>query len=628
MAGLSASPQPVRFGVFEFDPPSQELRKHGLKIKLQGQPVEILAMLLARPGEVVSRDELQKKLWPADTFVDFEHSLNAAMKRLRAALGDSAGRPRFVETLARRGYRFIAPVDGGRAATADPPAALSQRPSQRRRYILAGSLAVGALLAVAVALDTASLREWIRGPGSSSPIRSLLVLPLKNLSGDPEQEYFADGMTDALNAHLAGVSALRVISQTSSLLYKGTRKPLSQIAHELNVDAVVEGSVLRSGDRVRISVQLIQVPLEKRVWGQTYQRNLRDVLDLQSEVARAIVDEIRIKLTPSQRARLANVREASPEAHLAYAKGRFYWNKRTAEGLRKAVEYFQQAVGKDSGYAAAYAGLADAWVPFAWYAYLPPREAFPRAKEAVTKALQLDPSLAEAHTTLAFITLYYDWDWPGAEREFRRAIELSPNYANAHHWYAEYLSLAGQHERAIQESERARELDPLSSIINAWVGSRYFFARRYDMAIEQYRNAAEMDPDFVPVHLALGQAYVQKGMFQEAVAELERAVSLSGGSPVYLASLAHACGAAGRRRDALRWIDELKKLSARRYVASFDMAIAFLGLGDRERTLAYLETAVEERSPRLLFLTIDPRFDRLRSDSRFQRLLERAGPSK
>jgi TolB-like protein/DNA-binding winged helix-turn-helix (wHTH) protein len=628
MSGSSASPGPIRFGVFEFDSPTKELRKHGMKIKLQGQPVEILAMLLARPGEVVSREDLQRKLWAADTYVDFEHSLNAAIKRLRAALGDSAEAPRFVETLARRGYRFIAPVEADRSATREVPVALPEHRSQRRRYILAGCLAFGGLLAAAVALDTAHVRDWIRGLGPSSPIKSLIVLPLKNLSGDPEQEYFADGMTDALNAHLAGVSALRVISQTSSLLYKGTKKLLSQIARELNVDAVVEGSVLRAGDRVRISVQLIQVPIEKRIWGQTYQRNLRDVLDLQSEVARAIVDEIRIKLTLRERARLARASEASPEAHLAYAKGRFYWNKRTEEGLRKAVEYFQQAVEKDPGYAAAYAGLADAWVPLAWYAYLPPREAFPPAKEAVTKALQLDPGLAEAHTTLAFITLYYDWDRSDAEREFRRAIELNPNYANAHHWYAEYLSLAGQHQRAIQESEHARDLDPLSNIINTWVGSRYFFARQYDMAIEQYRNAAEMDPDFVPVHLTLGEAYVQKGMYQEAIAELERAVSLSGGSPVYVASLAHACGVAGRTRDALKLIDELNKLSARRYVSSFDMAITFLGLGDKQRTFACLETAFEERSPRLLFLAIDPRFETLRSDSRFQRLLERVGPSK
>ncbi len=626
MNGTSVPAQPIRFGLFEFDPQSGELRKQGMKIRLQGQPVEILSMLLARPGGLVTREELQNKLWPAEIFVDFERSLNAAIKRLRAALGDSAEAPRFIETLARRGYRFIAPVDAGRIPTAEAPVALSPPSSSRSRHISRFALVALVLAAITVALYMVNIYEPVGGYSSSKPIQSLLVLPLKNLSGDTEHDYLADGMTDALNARLAGVSALRVISQTSSLRYKGTNKPLSQIARELKVDGIVEGSVLRSGNRIRINVQLVQPGIEKRIWGQTYERDVRDVLTLQSEVTRAIVDEIRVKLKPGERARLTNVRPSNPEAHVAYAKGRFYWNKRTEEGLRKAVEYFGEAIDKDSGYALAYVGLADSWVPRAWYAYLPPKEAFPRAKEAVTKALALNPDLAEAHTTLAFINLYYDWDWAAADREFRRAIELNPNYANAHHWYGEYLSLAGQPDAAIRESEQARELDPLSSIINTWVGSRYFFARRYDMAVEQYRNVAELDPNFVPAHLALGQAYEQKKMFREAIAELERAVDLSGGSPVYRASLAHAYGVSGRRSDALRLIDDLRKLASRRYVASFDMAIAYLGLGDEDRTLAALESAFQERSPRLLFLRVEPRFDTLRSDTRFQEMTKRVGP--
>jgi tetratricopeptide (TPR) repeat protein len=352
------------------------------------------------------------------------------------------------------------------------------------------------------------------------------------------------------------------------------------------------------------------------------------VLAMQSEVARAIVDELRIRLTPGEEARLAYVPATNPEAYVAYAKGRFFWNKRTEEGLRKAVEFFGEAIDKDPGYALAHVGLADSWVPRAWYAYMPAKEAFPHAKRAITRALELDPGLAEAHTTLAFLNLYYDWDWAAAEREFRRAIQLNANYANGHHWYAEYLSLVGQHEAAIREAERARELDPLSSIINTWVGSRYFFARRYDMAVEQYRNVVELDPNFVPAHLALGQAYEKTKMFPEAIKELERAVDLSGGSPVYVASLAHAYGVTGRRSDALRLIDELKKLASQRYVASFDMAIAWLGAGDDERALASLEKALEERSPRLLFLSVEPRFDPLRSHAGFQALIKRVGPFK
>jgi TolB-like protein/DNA-binding winged helix-turn-helix (wHTH) protein/Flp pilus assembly protein TadD len=627
MAQPSPTPRLFRFGLFEFDPESKELRKQGIRIKFQGQPAEILMLLLARPGEVITREEFHKRLWQGDTFVDFDHSLNAAMKRLRAALGDSAETPRFVETLARRGYRFVAPVDQGPASPPETPPAPPIAPSRRRHLIILGVLAATLIVALAVAAMGLNERKAGRAGGSSRSINSLVVLPLKNISGSSEQDFFADGMTDALSAHLAGVSALRVISQTSSQHYRASSKPVSQIARELEVDAVVEGTVLQSGDRIRINVQLIQASPEQRLWGKTYEQNVRDVLTLQSEVARAIVDEIRVKLKPGETVRLSAVR-ANPEAYLEYVKGRFHWNKRTEEGLRKAVEHFQAAIEKDPSYALAYVGLADSWVPRAWYAYLPPKDAFPHAKDAVMKALQLDPDLAEARTTLAFITLYHDWDWAAAEREFLRAIELGPNYANAHHWYAEYLSLIGNHDAAIRESERARELDPLSSIINTWVGSRYFFARRYDMAVEQYRNVIEMDPGFVPVRLTLGQTYEQKGMFREAIAELERAVSLSSRSPVYLASLAHAYGLAGKQRDTLSLIEDLKKASQRRYVASFDMAIAYLGLGDRNRVLTSLERAFEERSPRLLFLTVEPRFDSLRPDSRFQQLVKRVGPSK
>src|SRR5262245_21897480 len=625
MAGPSVSRESIRFGLFEFDPQSGELRKQGIRIRLQGQPVEILSVLLARPGELVTREELKKKLWPADTFVDFDRSLNAAVKRLRAALGDSAETPRFIETLARRGYRFIAPVDACRSGAPEPREATPPPPA-RPGYFQAVALTAMTLSALGLMLYLGKRGDRFGHDISPRRMESLLVLPHKRLSGDPEQAYFADGMTDALNARLSGVSALRVISQTSSSLYKGTGKPLSQIARELNVDGIVEGSVLRSGNRVRINVQLVLPDGERRLWGQTYERDVRDVLAVQSEVTRAIVDEIRVKLTPGEEARLASVRASNPEAHVAYAKGRFFWNKRTEEGLRKAIEFFGQAIDADPGYSLAHVGLADSWAPRAWYAYLPPKEAFPHAKEAVTRALELDPGLAEAHTTLAFINLYYDWDWAAADREFRHAIELNPNYANAHHWYAEYLSLVGRHEAAIREAERARELDPLSSIINTWVGSRYFLARRYDIAVAQYWNAVDLDPAFVPAHMALGQAYEQTTMFREAISELERAVGLSGGSPVYLASLAHAYGVTGRRSDTLRLIDDLKKLASRRYVASFDMAIAWLGLGDNERALTALERAVEDRSPRLLFLMTEPRFDPLRSERRFQALIKRVGP--
>jgi TolB-like protein/DNA-binding winged helix-turn-helix (wHTH) protein/Tfp pilus assembly protein PilF len=626
----------VRFGVFEFDQRAGELRKHGLRIKLQGQPIEVLSMLLEHPAEIVTREELQKRLWAADTHVDFEHSLNAAIKRLRAALGDSADSPQFVETVARRGYRFIAPLSQSAQTQLaetqpadDAPVAAPQNPRlARRRWTVVAAMAAAAFMLVAIiALNVFGVRDAFRGRSDSSPIRSLAVLPLANLSGDPDQDYFVDGMADALRQRLESIRALRVISRTSSVHYRGNGKPLPEIARELNVDAIVEGSVLRSGDRVRITVQLIQVTNNSRLWSNSYERDLRDVFALQGEVASRIVDEIRVTLTPPDRARLAHVRSSNPDAYLAYSKGRFFWNKRTAEDLKKAILQFEQAIQRDPNYALAYDGVADCWAALGWYGYLSPAETFPHAKAAVTRALSLDDSLAEAHTSLAFVSVYYDRDWTKVEREFRRAIDLNPNYASGHHWYGEFLSLAGRHEQAVAEAERARELDPLSNIINTWVGSRYFFARQYDKAIEQFRNAVEMEPNFVPAHLVLGQAYEQKGMLQEAIAELERAVSLSGRSPVYLASLAHAYGLAGRRTQSVMLLQDLKKMAGRIFVSSYDLALAHVGMGEKAEALLLLGKAVDERSPRVAFLGVEPRLDGLRADAGFKTLMSRVGLS-
>ncbi len=631
----SASGRIFRFGAFEFHVQARELRKHGLRIKLAGQPISVLVMLLERPGEVVTREDLQKSLWPAGTYVDFEHSVNAAVKRLRQALGDSADSPRFIETLARNGYRFIAPLSERIDHSAEPagqkpvdepqPAAQAQKAPKWLRFLAFPRVMAGVLLLVVIAGFIIGLHERRPTHTGSAPIRSLAVLPLANLSGDPDEEYFVEGMADSLRQHLEIISALRVISRTSSTYYRGSSKPLREIARQLNADAVVEGSVLRSGKRVRINVELIQTATDTHMWGGSYDRDLKDIFALQAEVAQKIADEIRATLRPPDRARLAHRHVPDPNAYFAYSKGRFFWNRRTESDLKRAIGYFQQAIEKDPNYALAYDGLADCWLPLGWYAYMAPSETFPYAKVAVRKALALDDSLAEAHTSLAFVALYYDRDWANAEREFRRAIELNPNYANGHHWYAEFLSLVGRHEEAIAESERARELDPLSNIINTWVGSRYFFARQYDKAIEQYRNAVEMDPGFVPVHLVLGHALEQKHMYREAITELEKAVSLSGGSPVYIASLAHAYGVAGRRGQAKKLCDDLRNLSRQRYVSSYDLAIASLGIGETDSVLKLLAQAVEERSPRVAFLRIDPRFDGLRSDARFKELMVRIG---
>jgi TolB-like protein/tetratricopeptide (TPR) repeat protein/DNA-binding winged helix-turn-helix (wHTH) protein len=632
----SASGRIFRFGAFEFHVQARELRKHRLRIKLAGQPISVLAMLLERPGEVVTREDLQARLWPAGTYVDFEHSVNAAVKRLRQALGDSADSPRFIETLARSGYRFIAPLSeriddiaepAGQKQAAEPQSAAQVKRAAKWLRFLAFPRVMAAvlLLIVVAAAFIIGLHERRPAPTGAGPIRSLAVLPLANLSGDPDEEYFVEGMADALRQHLEVISALRVVSRTSSMYYRGSSKPLPEIARQLNADAVVEGSVLRSGNRVRINVELIQTASDTHVWGGSYDRDLKDIFVLQAEVAQKIADEIRATVSPPDRARLARRQTPDPDAYLAYSKGRFFWNRRTEVDLKRAIGYFQQAIEKDPNYALAYDGLADCWLPLGWYAYLAPSETFPYAKVAVMKALALDDSLAAAHTSLAFVTLYYDRDWAGAEREFRRAIELNPNYANGHHWYAEFLSLVGRHAEAIAESERARELDPLSNIINTWVGSRYFFARQYDKAIEQYRNAVEMDPGFVPGHLVLGHALEQKHMYGEAIAELEKAVSLSGGSPVYMASLVHAYGVAGRQSQAKKLFDDLRNLSKQRYVSSYDLALASLGIGETDQAFTLLARAVEERSPRAAFLGVDPRFDGLRNDARFKELMIRIG---
>jgi TolB-like protein/Flp pilus assembly protein TadD len=489
---------------------------------------------------------------------------------------------------------------------------------------LPAAIVAGLVLLALIGINLPAVRDTVRNR-TFSPIRSIAVLPLANLSGDRDQDYFVDGMSDALRQYLEGIRSLRVISRISSMHYRGSGKPLPDIARELNVDAVVDGSVLRSGDRVRINVELVHAGMDRRLWSNSYEGDLRDVFALQAGVARRIADEIRVTLAPPDLARLARVRATKPEAYQAYSKGRYYWNKRTAQDLQRAIGFFQQAVDQDPDYALAYDGLADCWLPLGWYGYLSPSATFPNARAAVTKALSLDDSLAEAHTSLAFVNLYYDRDWAGAEREFRRAIDLNPNYANGHHWYAEFLSLVGRHTEAIAESQRARELDPLSNIIDAWVSSRYFFARQYDKAIEEGRNAVEMDPSFGPALLVLGQAYEQKGMLKEAIAEFETASGLAGGGSIYAASLAHALGRAGRRAEALKVLEDLSNRAGREFVSSYDLAIARLGLGDRDKALELLSAAVQERSPRVAFLGVEPRFGGLHADPRFRTLLRSIG---
>jgi TolB-like protein/DNA-binding winged helix-turn-helix (wHTH) protein/Tfp pilus assembly protein PilF len=629
----------LRFGVFELDLRAGELRKHGLRVRLQEQPFQVLAMLLEHHGEVVTRDELQKKLWPADTFVDFDHGLNKAVSKIREALGDSAESPRFVETVARRGYRFLADVK----VAEEDPVRIAELPTQAHptaesgsRTDLAGEsgmrkhllpslvqkISAFVVLLLVTSLAVWKIHSWNR---PSSAIRSLAVLPLESLSNDSSQDYFADGMTDELISDLGQISALRVISRTSVMTYKHARKPLPQIARELNVDAVVEGTVLRSGDQVRITAQLIEASTDKHLWSQSYEGELRDTLALQNQVARAIADQIRINLNPQEQAALKTGRVVNPQAYQSLLKGRYFWNKRTADGLKVALAYFNQAIDEDPAYAQSYSGLADTYALLGdWqYAVMTPKEALPRAKAAATKALELDSALGEAHNSLAFCLDGFDWDFDSAGKEFRRAIELNPGYATAHHWYAWHLSLLGRYGEAIAEMRKAESLDPLSLIINADLAELLVLAHSYDESIEQSRKTIEMDPNFAFAHIQLAQAYLAKHMNEEALAELQKAVLLSAGSPTSIANLARAYAAVGKRSDAQKLLSDLKKRSSPSSSYAAEISVIYAALGDTDQAMNWLEKGYEERfNPGVL---LRPGFDPLRSDPRFEDLVRRIG---
>ena len=622
MEGTRRSSGQIRFGAFEVDLRAGELRRKGLKVKLQEQPFQLLAILLEHRGDVVTREELQKTLWPGDTFVDFDHGLNKAVNKIRQALGDSAENPRFVETLGRRGYRFIADVVIVDVASVE----LSGKPTAPKRLSWPLDWKIPGLALVFV-LAILMVRMLHPGSHASPNIRSLAVLPLESLSDDASQDYFADGMTDELITDLGQIRALRVVSRTSVMQYKRARKPLPQIARELNVDAVVEGTVLRAGEQVRITAQLIEVSADKHLWAQSYEGDFRDAMALQSKVARAIVEQIQINLNPREEAALKNVRVVSPEAYEAYLKGRYFWNKRTNDGLKKAIDYFNQAIEKDPTYAQAYTGLADSYALLGDWEYggLAPKEAFPKAEAAATKALQLDDTLGEAHTSLAFCFDLYDWNWDSAEAEFKRAIELNPGYATAHHWYSWHLAVLGRKDEAIAEMREAAALDPLSLIISADLAEVLLVARLYPQSIEQSLSTIAMDPTFAVAHYQLGQAYVQNRMYSDAMTEFQRAIELSGTNTTFTSNLAYVYALAGRRGEALKILDYQKNRD-HGFSNSAEIALIYVGLGNNDQAMTWLERAYEERfNPSIL---ARPSFDPLRSDKRFKDLMHRIGLSR
>lgn len=629
--------QLIQFDAFEVDLRAGELRKHGIKIRLQEQPFLILQTLLETGGQVVTSEELQKKIWPQDTFVDFDHGLHAAVNRLRQALGDSAENPRYVETVARRGYRFVGHIHGPSVQEPRPISATSTTTVSLPRHggralwnswtgVLTGIVIAGVFASTLVFFNVGGLRSWFYRPR----FRSLAVLPLDNLSSDAGKDYFADGMTEDLITQLSKLGDLRVISHTSVLQYKATHKALPQIARELNVDAVVEGAVQLDKDHVRITAQLVDGSTDQHIWAETYDRELSNVLLLQSDVARDIANQIDLELTPQAQQHLArSARPVNPDAYEDYLLGRYYWKKRTANGLAQSGKYFQEAIQKDPNYALAYSGLSD------YFAFLtliggpeilPPRVAMTNAKAAAVKALQLDDSAAETHASMGHILHNYDWDFPGAEREFRRAIELNPNYATAHHWYSHYLMQVGRTEESLNEARRAVELDPLETTINNGLARQYYLSRQYDKAIAQCRVGLQIDPMYLPARIQLALAYEQTGKLAEAITELETARSAAPTLTVVHALLAHAYTTAGRKSDAENELNLLTTAAAHnQYVPPSYLAIISLALGNKNKAFGYLDQSYQDRSEQMLYLKVEPLVDPLRNDPRFDALLARVG---
>jgi TolB-like protein/DNA-binding winged helix-turn-helix (wHTH) protein/Flp pilus assembly protein TadD len=617
----------IRFGSFEVDLRAGELRKHGTRIGLQQQPFRVLALLLEHPGEVVTREELRQAIWPTIAFGSFDEGIDATIHKLRSALGDSAENPRFVETLPRRGYRFIAAIDGVVSPTSPEGARRPWLMSNRRPLVLAGGLAVALLLV----LGTGGLRDRLRGRVSSTRIHSIAVLPLRNLSGDSAQEYFAEGMTEALTTRLGKTAGLRVISNTSAMHYKGTHQTMPEIGQELHVDVVVEGAVLRAGNRVRVTAQLVEATTDRYLWAETYERDLRDVLGLQDAIAQAIANEVQIRLSSSQQSPVASTRArpVDPDAYDLYLRGRAEWNEWTEQGSRTSIEYFERAVQKDPSYAPAWAGLSDAYDHLGQFNFLPPQVAWSKAKAAALRAVQLDGTLSEAHVSLASVLLH-EWSWSAGEKELQRAIALNPNNSLAYQRYGYALSFRGQFDTAIGEMQHALELDPLSPGKQNSLAATLFRAGRYDEALQYFHEVPDPDFNSAGRHRRIAAIYERKGRLGEAMAEWLMALRL-GGKEEVAASVErdyHSTGYTLAKRTYLRGdLREALRRAQHDYPRplSWDIAGDYALLGERDSAFDWLERAFREREGPLAFLTIDERFEALRSDPRFRDLARRIG---
>ncbi len=625
MAAPVSSTERVQFGVFELDLQRAELRKQGVRVKLQEQPLKVLQLLLENAGQIVSREELRQRIWPANTFVEFDQGLYSAMARLRDALGDSADSPTFVETVPRRGYRFIAPLTN---PTSVHPVQVVVQPAETkgnaRRVVLrrwmaslvAGLLGGALLLTSIFAFDVLGAREWLHS--RTAPIRSVAVLPLRNMSNDPDQDYFADGMTEELITELAQIGSLRVISRTSVMYYKNSTKSLPEIARELKVDAVLEGSVLRVGERVRVTAQLIQADGDRHIWAKSYERDMRDVLALQEDIARGIVEGVRATLRYSEAPR-----EIDPGAYEAYLRGRNRLNNATSEAdLQQAISDFELSISKDPRSALGYSGVAMTYAALADF-YRAPNDVMPKAKQAAERALELDEHLSEAHDALGWVEFAYEWNWPVAEQHLKRALELNPGNALAHDHYAYYLASMGRTE-AFSENQIARELDPLSLAILTDSSFYFYMLREYDRAIEQGQRALQLDANCSTCRTYVALAEVRKGQFKEAL-DVIAAVKFPAAAPIDVATTGSILAMAGERQRALRVTREMEAVVKNRYVCPYEMATAYTALGDNDSAFQWLDKAYAVHSICVIWLNNEPRFDPLRSDPRFATLVRDVG---
>jgi TolB-like protein/DNA-binding winged helix-turn-helix (wHTH) protein/Tfp pilus assembly protein PilF len=625
-----------RFGTFEIDLHSGELRKRGMRLRLSGQAAQVLTVLIEHAGEIVAREDLHSKLWQADTFVDFDHGLNNAIARIREVLDDSSDTPRYVETIPRRGYRFIAPLaDVGPAMAlapskvvpeskippSDASAGEKRIASTRLRVLLAGVVLL-TLLIFAFVLYRGSRAKATSQP----PIKSVAVLPLKNISSDPNQEYLADGMTEELIGRLSKIHQLRVTSRTSVMQFKDTRMSAPEIAKTLRVDAIVEGSVIREGDRIRVHAQLIRGATDEHVWSEAYDRELRDVLALESEVAQAIAEHVRVQLTPQQEAWLHSAPQVNPAAYEAYLKGRGFETDSTLQGLRTAEGYFRDALQKDPSFALAYVGLADCYLDLGDYRWVRPQDAYRQANEAFSDAMRLDVSLAEVHTSLGYLHWRYDWDWSVAEKELRYGVELNPNNVNARETLAWYLSWSGRRAEALAEIEAIRQSDPAYPFTSLDESGVYYHLRDYKELMEASRKALATNPNIWSGHYFLAVGYDGSGQPTEAIPEYKKAVELSQGNTDALAGLAHAYATAGERSEAAKILRQLQQQAKTSYVSPYMIATIYAALEEKDRAFELLESSYQEKSPDIpYFLKADLRLDSLRADPRFLELGRRVG---